>query len=98
MHHDDIGLASSSGEGKSSPTGLLTVSKLPTMPMWDPSEIVAEALKYHSLLGDVQTSVSVLVVLGEQRKCLKQLELTTQEQWTFGKAVRQPFNSCDQYW
>lgn len=49
------------------PASMLTVvSPPPTLP-WDPTPIVVDALKMHAELGDVQTSVSVLLALGDLR-------------------------------
>ncbi|XP_044271447.1 GATOR complex protein WDR24 [Tribolium madens] len=66
------------------PNNLLTVSCLPKMPLWDPSSIVLDALKHHAMLGDVQTAACVLIVLGDQRKCLNDLDESTQEHWLLG--------------
>jgi hypothetical protein len=66
------------------PTALLTVSNLPKMSLWDPSSIVLDALKHHAMLGDVQTAACVLIVLGDQRKCLTDLDESTQEHWLLG--------------
>lgn len=66
------------------PHSLLTVSHLPKMPLWDPSSIVLDALKHHAMLGDVQTATCILIVLGEQRKCLADLDESMQEHWLLG--------------
>lgn len=52
------------------PTSVLTVTSVPVMPAWDPTYTVVDALKIHSEMGDVQTSVSVLLVLGDLRLVL----------------------------
>lgn len=43
-----------------------------------------KALNHHAILGDVQTVASVLVVLGEHRKSLVDLDENTQEHWILG--------------
>lgn len=66
------------------PTWLVSVSKIPPMPIWDPSASLIESLKHHAEKGDVQTSVSVLIVLGEHRKNLKTLDENTVTHWLMG--------------
>jgi len=44
---------------------------------------VADALRHHAVLGDIQTAASVLLVLGEHRRSLK-LDEATQEHWLLG--------------
>ena len=66
------------------PKGLLSISKPPKKELWDPGNIVVDALKYHATLGDIQTAVTVLIVLGDRRKSLKTLDESTQEYWLFG--------------
>ncbi|KAL1463761.1 hypothetical protein WDU94_015483, partial [Cyamophila willieti] len=51
---------------------------------WNPTDHVIDTLFHHAEQGDVQTSVSVLLVLGEKRKCLTsntRLDEVVQEQW-----------------
>ncbi|XP_022917684.1 GATOR2 complex protein WDR24 isoform X2 [Onthophagus taurus] len=64
--------------------GLLTVSKTVEKCLWDPSNTVVDALKYHATMGDIQTAACVLIVLGDRRKHLKTLDDVTQEQWLLG--------------
>ncbi|KAK9890774.1 hypothetical protein WA026_012119 [Henosepilachna vigintioctopunctata] len=66
------------------PQGLLTVRVLPSKISWDPGNLVVAALKHHALLGDIQTAVCILIVLGDQRKFLTDLDETIQEQWILG--------------
>lgn len=66
------------------PPGLLTVSIVPKKSLWDPGNIVVDALKYHATMGDIQTSACILVVLGEHRKFLGSLDEATQEHWLLG--------------
>jgi WD repeat-containing protein 24 len=61
---------------------LISVSGLPRLSLWDPSEALFSALNRHAENGDVQTAVSVLLVLGEQRA--NQIEEAKQEQWFLG--------------
>lgn len=49
------------------PSSILTVTSLPVMPLWDPTITVVDTLRVHAEMGDVQTSVSVLLVLGDLR-------------------------------
>lgn len=64
--------------------GVLTVSNIPERCVWDPSSIVISALKYHALLGDVQTAACMLLVMGDQRRLLTGLDEATQEHWLLG--------------
>lgn len=66
------------------PSNSLTVTTLPKMSPWDPSNIVVDALKHHASIGDVQTAACVLLVLGERRMCLNSLDEATQEHWLLG--------------
>ncbi|XP_054288294.1 GATOR complex protein WDR24-like [Macrosteles quadrilineatus] len=68
--------------GEEPSTALLTVNCLVRPVAWEPGTVVGEALTHHAARGDVQTSVSVLLVLGERRKTLEHcLDETTQEHW-----------------
>lgn len=63
-------------------TTLLTVNCLLRPLAWEPSVVVGEALTHHAARGDLQTSVSVLLVLGEKRKSLEStVTQLTQEHW-----------------
>ncbi|XP_014254709.1 GATOR complex protein WDR24 isoform X2 [Cimex lectularius] len=49
---------------------------------WDHCQILAEALKAHAEMGDVQTPVCILTALGEKRSSLlAHIELHSQEIW-----------------
>jgi hypothetical protein len=45
---------------------------------------MVEMLKHHASLGDVQTSASVLLALGDRRRSLTTLDEATQEHWLLG--------------
>lgn len=64
---------------------LITVSKPPKKSLWDPSSIVIEALQHHASLGDIQTTACILIVLGDCRKYLTQLDEMLQEHWLLGR-------------
>lgn len=49
------------------PSSLLSVISIPKFEPWNPSNFVADTLKYHAYISDVQTAVSVLMVLGDYR-------------------------------
>ncbi|KAJ8910391.1 hypothetical protein NQ315_003512 [Exocentrus adspersus] len=66
------------------PPTLISVSKPPKKNVWDPSNIVIEALKHHAVLGDIQTAACILIVLGDCRKYLKELSESLQEHWLLG--------------
>lgn len=40
------------------------------MPLWEPHQFIADALLLQNDIGDVQTVLAVLIVLGENRKYL----------------------------
>ncbi|CAH1154060.1 unnamed protein product [Phaedon cochleariae] len=63
---------------------LVAVARPPEKSSWDPSGLVAEALRHHATLGDIQTSACVLIVMGECRKHLRQLDEAVQEHWLLG--------------
>lgn len=62
----------------------LTITNLPKINPWNPSEIVVEALRHHATIGDVQTAACVLLVLGERRLGLTSLDESLQEHWLLG--------------
>lgn len=64
--------------------GLLNVSNSPKRPLWDPSNIVVDALKFHANMGDIQTTACVLTVLADHRRFLAGLDEATQEHWLLG--------------
>lgn len=63
---------------------LISVPKAPKKSMWDPSNLVIEALKHHAILGDIQTAACILIVLGDCRRFLRDLDEATQEHWLLG--------------
>ncbi|KAL3269120.1 hypothetical protein HHI36_008201 [Cryptolaemus montrouzieri] len=81
IHEDPLPVVTSIHEP---PQGLLTVRIFPSRAAWDPGNILVEALKHHASLGDIQTAVCILIVLGEQRKYLTDLDESIQEQWLLG--------------
>ncbi|XP_064455618.1 GATOR2 complex protein WDR24-like isoform X2 [Ornithodoros turicata] len=60
-------------------TKVLTISRPLVIPPWNPKEIVIEMLYEYVDEGDVQTSVSVMIVLGEKLKGY--IEESTYEAW-----------------
>lgn len=62
----------------------LTVMNMPKMTVWNPNDIVIDALKYHATVGDVQTAASVLLVLGEKRVNFTNLDENVIEHWLLG--------------
>ncbi|XP_046677727.1 GATOR complex protein WDR24 isoform X2 [Homalodisca vitripennis] len=63
-------------------TTLLTVNCVMRPTAWEASTAVGDALRHHAARGDVQTSASVLIVLGEKRKALENsVDESTQEHW-----------------
>lgn len=65
-------------------SGLLNVSNSPKRPLWDPSNTVVDALKFHANMGDIQTTACVLTVLGAHERFLSGLDEVTQEHWLLG--------------
>jgi len=61
---------------------LISVSGLPRLSVWDPSEVLSSALNKHAENSDVQTAASVLLVLGEKRAA--HIDEAKQEQWLLG--------------
>lgn len=61
------------------PAALLCVPSVPRISAWDANPVVSASLHHHAKAGDVQTSVSVLLALGERRRGL--VDDATQEQW-----------------
>lgn len=58
----------------------LVVPLLPKPLLFDFTSVILEALEYHSAVRDVQTTVSMLIALGEKRKNLM-LPIALQEHW-----------------
>ncbi|XP_013119356.2 GATOR complex protein WDR24 [Stomoxys calcitrans] len=58
---------------KSPPPNLpvvLKVTTVPPVPFWEPHQFLADALLLQNDVGDVQTALSILIVMGENRKYL----------------------------
>lgn len=66
------------------PSSLLSVTAILRLGLWEPSHIMVEMLKQRASLGDVQTSASVLLALGDRRRSLTTLDEATQEHWLLG--------------
>lgn len=49
------------------PPTILKISNAPIIPQWEPHQVLADTLMLQTDMGDVQTSVSILIVLGERR-------------------------------
>ncbi|KFM74146.1 WD repeat-containing protein 24, partial [Stegodyphus mimosarum] len=58
---------------------MLALHNAPRFPPWNFTEIVADMLKFYAEQGDVQMSVSVLLVLGDKIK--NAVDESLQEQW-----------------
>lgn len=58
----------------------LTVNWTPKPVMFDFYPILKEAIQYHANLGDIQTVISILIVIGDKRKQLN-FDTTTEEHW-----------------
>ncbi|XP_034247660.1 GATOR complex protein WDR24 [Thrips palmi] len=65
------------------PAPLLNVSALSAPLMWDCGNVVADALRHHASMGDVQMAASALLVLGDKRRGLG-VDEATQEHWMLG--------------
>lgn len=65
------------------PAPMLSVSALASPLMWDCGNVVADALRHHAQLGDVQMAASALLVLGDKRRALH-IDEATQEHWMLG--------------
>ncbi|XP_023292808.2 GATOR complex protein WDR24 [Lucilia cuprina] len=58
---------------KSPPPNLpvvLKISSIPPIPLWEPHQFLADALMLQNDVGDVQTALTILIVMGENRKFL----------------------------
>ena len=49
---------------------VLKVTSVPPIPLWEPHQFLADALMLQNDVGDVQTALAVLIVMGENRKFL----------------------------
>lgn len=52
------------------PVNILRVIHQPKQIQWEPNDVLSEGLNLQAEVGDVQTSVSILTVLGERRNDL----------------------------
>ncbi|KAL9893205.1 GATOR complex protein WDR24 [Glossina fuscipes] len=59
---------------------ILKVNHIPPIPMWEPHQFIADALKLQNDVGDVQTALAVLIAMGESRKYLP-IEESLIEHW-----------------
>lgn len=66
------------------PSSLLSVTAVLRLGLWEPNHIMVEMLKQRAFMGDVQTSASVLLALGDRRRSLTTLDEATQEHWLLG--------------
>lgn len=48
----------------------MKITSVPPVPLWEPHQFIADALLLQNDIGDVQTVLAVLIVLGENRKYL----------------------------
>ncbi|KAJ8939609.1 hypothetical protein NQ318_012332 [Aromia moschata] len=83
-HSPDINEEPHAFQVDDQPTALIFVSQPPKLSVWNPSNIVVEALKHHAVLGDIQTAACILIVLGDGRKYLRELDESVQEHWLLG--------------
>ncbi|KAK0089843.1 hypothetical protein PV325_005150 [Microctonus aethiopoides] len=58
----------------------LVVTNIPKPQPWDPSNIVRKGLWHHVNIRDVQTAVTILIVIGDERNKLG-IDIATQEHW-----------------
>lgn len=58
----------------------LVITQIPKPKIWDPTPIVKDCLLFHANIRDIQTTVTMLYVLGDKRKGLN-IELAVQEHW-----------------
>jgi WD40 repeat protein len=82
MDEDDDGLNHISFLGNNETdtnSHILLSSKAPQNPQWPFTKLVAEMLHFYASQGDVQTSVSVLLVLGDKMK--SSIDFSIQQQW-----------------
>uniref|UniRef100_A0A8R1XZU4 WD_REPEATS_REGION domain-containing protein n=1 Tax=Onchocerca volvulus TaxID=6282 RepID=A0A8R1XZU4_ONCVO len=78
-HLDDI-MPNHTNELKRCQIGNLRIrAELACPPLWDPLPLLCSMFNFYSDLGDVQTCVSVLLVLGEKSK--EFIDLGTQKVW-----------------
>lgn len=50
---------------------ILKVNTTPAIPIWEPHQFVAESIMLQGDVGDVQTSISIMIAMGEARKFLQ---------------------------
>ncbi|XP_023172030.1 GATOR complex protein WDR24 isoform X1 [Drosophila hydei] len=88
LHHDvqaarsQLDLKASEHEKSPPPQvpSILKVSHVPPIPMWEPHQFVVDALMLQNDVGDVQTALTILIVMGEARQLLP-IEDAVVEHW-----------------
>eukprot|EP00117_Sycon_ciliatum_P006615 scpid23107/ scgid10081/ WD repeat-containing protein 24 len=74
-----VGALHAAQRGSSVTPSLSALSDLQGVPPWDFSPVVSDMLHFYAYQGNVQLTVSILLVLGEKGKSL--IDTTQQEQW-----------------
>ncbi|CAD6994446.1 unnamed protein product [Ceratitis capitata] len=88
LHHDvqaarpHLDLKAESKEASPPPNtpSVLKVNSAPAIPIWEPHQFVAESIMLQGDVGDVQTTISILIAMGETRKLL-QIDDALVETW-----------------
>ncbi|XP_055380424.1 GATOR complex protein WDR24 [Condylostylus longicornis] len=62
------------------PPNTLKLSTIPQIPMWEPHQVMTECLLLQTEVGDVQTSLCILIAMGESRNYLS-IEEDLVEYW-----------------
>ncbi|GAB0092870.1 GATOR complex protein WDR24 [Sergentomyia squamirostris] len=62
------------------PPNLIKMTSMPYVPFWEPHDVIADCLMLQADIGDVQTSVSILIALGEKRNDLP-IDKSVHENW-----------------
>ncbi|CAB0028756.1 unnamed protein product [Trichogramma brassicae] len=58
----------------------LVIQCVPKPTFWNPSSLVENTLRHHANIKDIQTTVSILLALGDKRKSIN-IEIALQEHW-----------------
>ncbi|XP_014208732.1 GATOR complex protein WDR24 [Copidosoma floridanum] len=58
------------------------VTSVPKPAFWDPTSLIEDTLRHHADMKDIQTTVCILMALGDKRKNLN-IEPPLQEHWLF---------------
>ncbi|CAD7087465.1 unnamed protein product [Hermetia illucens] len=72
------------------PPSTLKINVVPTIPMWEPHRVMADCLTLQADVGDIQTSLSILIAMNESRSNLP-IEDVVYENW-FHSYVEQLHN------